>query len=150
MGDVHDATVDCPAGSGADAAREARLRSMLAAEVVPDAALGVCFTTDAVEAGGVLLLGASGPRAMLPGASEDEALAARLAHLGLHVDEPPFELPSEPGALSCARALTRAAVREAKATLLEHRILARLGRGSPSTAESSVALRGYLARCRTG
>lgn len=122
---------------------------MAAAEGASRRAPDVCFTTEVVEAGGLLVLGASRPWALLPTASRDAPLAARLAHLALHVEKPPFELPSDPQPVACAQALARAAVREAEATLLEERLLARFGgEGSPSPVEATVALRGYLALCR--
>lgn len=149
----------CASGSQADPARAARLVAMAVEAGASGSAPAVCFASDPVEAGGVLVVtSASPPRALLPAAAPDARIAARLAHLALHVERPPFEPPLHPDPVPCARAVVRAAVREAEATTMEERLLARMGllpversteipgdRGG--STDGSAALRGYVQRC---
>lgn len=151
----------CPAGSGRDEARAARLAALLGDDAGVAARLHrvqptLCFGSDDAVAGGVVV-GAPDPTGgpserpvvVLDASGSDPALAARLAHLVRHVEEPPFAPGTARGVVPCGRVVVRAARLEAVAARDEERVRERLGLGpgSPGSGGEDV-IGGYLARCR--
>jgi hypothetical protein len=131
----HAASTTCPVGSSVDPARHAALVAALAGDTdAYDAAsrLGPpCF-------GPTRTLGTLvGARPVLEGAAPDVALAARLAHLGVHVRDRIGD--------GCARGLEAARASERRARDVETRVRSRAGL-SP-LARDDAADADYVARC---
>jgi hypothetical protein len=126
----------CPPPFVADASREARLVTLLAADAEARAAvrdlIGVCFGPS--DTLGVLVAG----RPMLDAKASDAALAGRFAHLGVHLHDGLGD--------GCDRGLAGALASEERARVVETRVRA-LGRLAP-LPEDVTAPADYAARCR--
>lgn len=126
----------CPAGYARDEAREIRLVARLeangfAADRVRRA-MPVCFGP--ARSLGVL----AGSRAFLRAESQDEELAARLAHLVVHIEDDVGD--------GCRHGLKDAIASEERARLLEDLLRKRWALG-PSPEDASEAIRDYERRC---
>lgn len=128
-------TSPCPAPFVADAARESRLVAIASEDLEGQAAVvglpTACF--GAVRSPGVLVDG----RPMLDARTPDEALAARLAHLGVHLHDDLGD--------GCKRGREQAVLSETRARALETRLRARRALG-PAPDDASAAA-DYAARC---
>lgn len=126
----------CPAPFVADAAREARVVALASADHEGRKAVRdlspVCFGP--VRSPGVLVDG----QPMLDARSQDDALAARLAHLGVHVHDDLGD--------GCKHGRARAVASEERARALEGRLRARKNLG-PAPDEVKDAAADYAARC---
>lgn len=124
----------CPAPYAADPTREARLRMLLERDHDARAAVSelprACFGP--APALGVL----AGGRPMLAAHSSDVALAARLAHLGVHAHDGLGD--------GCRLGRARALASEGRARALETRLRAQAGLGALDDDEASAD---YAARC---
>jgi hypothetical protein len=126
----------CPSPFAADPDRERRLAAYLAAD--PEAADVVrdlpsaCFGP--TRSPGVLVDG----RPMLDARAQDEELAARLAHLGVHVKDDLGD--------GCKRGRARAIASESRARAVETRLRARAGLG-PAPDDARESVEDYGARC---
>jgi hypothetical protein len=126
----------CPAPFADDATRQARLAAILssdpeARELTRDLA-APCFGP--VRSPGVLVDG----RPMLDARGSDEALAARLAHLAVHVRDDLGD--------GCRAGRARAVASEERARALETRVRSRHGLG-PAPDETRDAAADYASRC---
>lgn len=133
----HPETAACPAGYAPDRARHAELLAHLAEDAdARDAAARLdapCFGP--TRTSGSLV----GARPLLDGNAPEVVLAARLAHLGVHVRDGIGD--------GCARGLDAARASEARAREVEARVRTRAGL-APLPADEQVD-RDYIARCAT-
>lgn len=129
------ASTACPPGYAPDRARHARLLGALAGDAdARDAAARLdapCFGP--TRTSGSLV----GSRPVLHDAADDVALAARLAHLGVHARDRIGD--------GCARGLDGARASESRARAVEGRVRARGGL-TPLGADEEVD-RDYVTRC---
>lgn len=161
------AAARCPRGAAPDDARAAHVVALLDADADATARVArmgprLCFGDapglgaliedgargDPVPAGGVRGGAHDPPVVLLAAGASDAELAARLAHLVRHVEEPPLVGGYAGGPIACTSAVVGAARVEAAAALDEHALRRRLGLGSLPRGEDVI--RGYLARCRGG
>lgn len=126
----------CPAPFASDPAREARIAAVLAdddeAREATSGIASACFGP--TRSPGVLLDG----RPMLDARGSDVELAARLAHLAVHVKDDLGD--------GCRLGRARAIESEQRARALESRIRARAGLGPPPD-DARESVEGYAARC---
>jgi hypothetical protein len=126
----------CPAPFASDPAREARLVALVASDEEAQSSMrgmpSACFGP--TRSPGVLVDG----RPMLDARASDSELAARLAHLAVHVHDDLGD--------GCLRGRDAAIASEERARAIETRLRARAGLGpAPDEARESIA--DYAARC---
>lgn len=146
FGDAPEAATSsvCPTGYAPEATREARLLGVLASAQAMDAAVlpippdlarrvaPVCFGP--ARSLGVL----AGERVVLRASASDEELAARLAHLAVHLEDGIGD--------GCARGLAAALASEKRARGVEDALRVRLAL-PPAPEERGETERDYARRC---